>query len=397
MFNCFCYLRYLLTATALLWPQTGCAELAATDIAIDGDERQTTINITFDGLPQAQPMLLSNPHRLVLDLPQTLFAIGKKEPPSDAMVSSFRSGLMQEDRSRMIFGIKGPFKLKSVEAKPGADGKHQILQISLHSVSDAEFKVQLDDQSLSTSSTTAGKSDRVIKVQDDGLFKVVIDPGHGGIDSGATGLHGTAEKEVTLKFATELKEALAGNGKIDVFVTRDDDRFIALGERVKIARQLDADLFISVHADSISDKRLRGATIYTLSDKASDEVAQAVALNENLADSIGGVENGVVDEVVADILIDLTRRETMQYSVEIARNLVSALKDKTILINNSHRSAGFKVLKAPDIPSVLVELGYLSNEDDEKQITDPQWRKKIAAELAAAIREHAQRAVAQRQ
>lgn len=386
----------VLALLAIFWPVAACAELAATDLKITGDAEQTIIELSFDRDPQLQPMLLSHPHRLILDLPETLFAHGKIEPPKNSMVTSFRSGLMQEGRSRMIFALNGPFLVENLEKTVATDGRHHILKVVLKPVTDEQFAAQLAEQALATSSTSGGKSDRVVKGQEGGPFKVIIDAGHGGIDSGASGLHGTAEKEVTLKFAKELKEALSAINGVSVYLTREDDRFIALGERVKIARQLDGDLFISIHADSISDKRLRGATVYTLSDHASDEVAQAVAHNENLADSIGGVDHGAVDEVVADILIDLTRRETMQYSVNIARKLVTALKDKTKLINNSHRSAGFKVLKAPDIPSVLVELGYLSNEDDEKQISDPEWRKMIAGQLAAAIREHAESAVAQR-
>ena len=360
-------------------------ELSATGISISGDGSETRVEIQFNGDPQFQTRLLSGPHRLIIDLPQTLFAFEGNKIPETSLISTFRAGLMHESRSRMIFGIKGPFALSNLESRLSADGVHQVLGFVVKPAPEEAFRQSLSDQMVMTASTTTDKGDRVVQRQEDDQYTIIIDPGHGGIDSGATGIKGTAEKDVTLGFAKDLKAALLGMKGIKVFLTREDDRFIALDERVRIARQLGGDLFLSIHADSISDKRLRGATVYTLSDKASDEVAQAVAQNENLADAIGGVDVPVDDHVVADILIDLTRRETMQFSVGFARHLVDLLKDKTHLINNSHRSAGFRVLKAHDMPSVLLELGYLSNEADETQIADESWRKSIAGEVAKAI------------
>ena len=199
-------------------------------------------------------------------------------------------------------------------------------------------------------------------------FTVVIDPGHGGIDGGAEGLNGTIEKNVTLAFATELRDKLAAIGKYDVFMTRDTDEFLRLDDRVRIARQHEADLFISIHADTISVKGIRGATVYTVSDKASDAEAQALADRENLSDQLAGMEIKNENKEVTDILIDLIRRETHSFSMSFAHTLVGQLSTSVGLINNPHRSAGFKVLKAPDVPSVLVELGYLSNAKDEAQL-----------------------------
>ena len=168
-------------------------------------------------------------------------------------------------------------------------------------------------------------------------------------------------------------------------MTRDTDEFLRLDERVRIARQHEADLFISIHADTISRKGIRGATVYTVSDKASDAEAQAIADRENLSDTLAGIEIKEENHEVADILVDLIRRETHTFSMRFARSLVGELSPTVELINNPHRSAGFKVLKAPDVPSVLVELGYLSNAKDEEQLRNPDWRDKAADRIATAI------------
>jgi N-acetylmuramoyl-L-alanine amidase len=193
------------------------------------------------------------------------------------------------------------------------------------------------------------------------------------------------EKAITLAFALELKAKLSASGAYDVFMTRESDEFLRLDDRVRIARQHDADLFISVHADTISQKGIRGATVYTVSDKASDAEAQALADRENLSDRLAGIEIEEENHEVADILVDLIRRETHNFSIGFARSLVGELSSAVGLINNPHRSAGFRVLKAPDVPSVLVELGYLSNPKDEAQLRDPDWRGKAADCIARAI------------
>ncbi len=372
-------------------------EQTATGLRVVGDAKSTRLEIDFDRMPDAVPRQLASPYRLVLDMPETFFALAQTKVPDQGLISSYRFGRMQAGRSRMILALNGPFAASAPQIRPLADGSGQTLSIELKPASAAEFNTALANQMLTTSATAGGKGDRVVPDNGKSEFVVVIDPGHGGIDGGATGVSGTTEKSVTLAFARELREKLQGLAGTKVFLTRDDDRFIALDERVRIARQLNAGLFISIHADTIRDKDLRGATVYTLSDKASDEVAHAVAQQENLSDAIGGVEAKVEDQNVADILIDLTRRETMQFSVRFARDLVESIKRQAKTINNPQRSAGFRVLKAPDVPSVLVELGYLSNPDDEKSVNDPSWRKGVMEEMAKAIGEYAARQLIARQ
>ena len=352
---------------------------SAVEIRFDGGAKTTRIEIDFDKRPDVTTSLLTAPYRLVIDMPETLFALDAAKSPAAGLVASYRFGLIQTGRSRMVLVMDRPFLASSPQIVPSADGKRHTLSIDLKPAKAAAFEAAVLAQSVTTASVSNGKGDRIGNPATANDFIVVIDPGHGGIDGGAIGVHGAVEKTLTLAFGGELKARLEKLSGLKVFMTREDDRFIALDERVRIARQLNASLFISIHADTISDKSLRGATVYTLSDKASDEVAHAVAQQENLSDAIGGVVTDLKDPNLADILIDLTRRETMQFSVKFARSLVESIQKKAKTIKHPHRSAGFRVLRAADIPSVLVELGYLSNPDDEKLVSDPEWRQGVAA------------------
>jgi N-acetylmuramoyl-L-alanine amidase len=299
-----------------------------------------------------------------------------------------RFGALDEGKSRLILTAKGPFAVDKVDVIREENGQGYRLVADISASSDRKFDQALADQALTTGATSAsGKGDRLGKpaASPAKRFTVVIDPGHGGIDGGAEGVGGTVEKAITLAFAQELEKQLAETGKYDVFMTRETDVFLPLDERVRIARQHEADLFISIHADTISHKGLRGATVYTVSDKASDAEAQATADRENLSDTLAGIEIKQEDHEVSDILVDLIRRETHTFSMRFARSLVDELSPTVELINHPHRSAGFKVLKAPDVPSVLLELGYLSNPKDEAQLRDPDWRAKAADRIASAI------------
>lgn len=387
----------LLCLPVFLAQSQGSYVQSAVDVRLTVRANVTRLEIDFDKQPEVTTNLLAAPYRLVIDMPETLFALDAAKSPAAGLIQSYRFGLIQTGRSRIVLATNGPFTASPAQIALSGDGKHHTLLIEFRPAKAAVFEAALSAQTVTTSSVTSGKGDRVGNASIANDFKIVIDPGHGGIDGGAKGIHGTLEKTLTLAFGRELKARLDQIAGVKVFMTREDDRFIALDERVRIARQLNASLFISIHADTISDKSLRGATVYTLSDQASDEMAHAVAQQENLSDAIGGVVTDVEDPNVADILIDLTRRETMQFSVKFARSLVASIQKKAKTINHPHRSAGFKVLKAPDIPSVLVELGYLSNPDDEKLVSDPEWRKGVLEEMAKAISAYAMKQAAGRQ
>jgi N-acetylmuramoyl-L-alanine amidase len=213
---------------------------------------------------------------------------------------------------------------------------------------------------------------------------IVLDPGHGGVDLGASSGHGDIEKDIVLDFATALAAKLESQGRYKVVLTRGADVFIPLNERVQIARDANAALFVSIHADTLYEGHVQGATVYTVSERASDAEAARLADKENQADAAAGVVTEDVAEV-HDILQDLTRRETRAYSHMFSRTLVALWKNAAQLNKNPQRSAGFRVLKALDVPSVLLELGYLSNEKDLANLVSPEWRDKAAGTLAGAI------------
>ncbi len=215
---------------------------------------------------------------------------------------------------------------------------------------------------------------------------VVIDPGHGGVDPGATSLSGAYEKNIVLALARDVKTQLDKGGKVQCLLTRERDVFIALRERVGIARSANADLFMSLHADTVADPEIRGLSVYTLSRTASDAEAQALADKENKADIVAGLDLSNESPEVTNILIDLVQRESMNHSAVFANYVIQEVSRETHqLLQNTHRFAGFAVLKAPDVPSVLVETGYLSNERDEQMLRRPEYRAKLATALARAI------------
>jgi len=214
---------------------------------------------------------------------------------------------------------------------------------------------------------------------------VVIDPGHGGIDPGATSPNNKLEKTLTLIFAKKLQKKLEADQRFQVLLTRSSDVFVGLRKRVKIAREARADLFISLHVDSIKNKRHRGISIYTLSEKASDKEAALLAKRENKSDIIAGLDLSQESSEVTDILIDLAKRDTMNSSAELAKFLLDRLAPKFRLIRKSHRFAGFAVLKAIDMPSVLIELGYLSNKEDEKNLLSTNYQDNLVTALTKSI------------
>jgi N-acetylmuramoyl-L-alanine amidase len=366
--------------------------LTATSAEIAGSELRVRAMIKFDREPKLSRLIISNPYRLVIDLPETGFQIDPKTPLAKGLISDVRFGMMQEGKSRIVLTAKGPFALDLFEVRKNEEGEGWHLVFDMSASTNSAFESLLDAEAERTGATsTATKGDRIGQAPTGRYkpFTVMLDPGHGGIDIGARGRSGTQEKDVTLAFATELKNLLAANSSLRVLMTREGDEFLALGERVRLARQNEADIFIAVHADTIRNRDLRGATVYTISDKASDEVAHAVAANENQSDIYAGLPVTSENNDVSDILIDLMRRETQKFSVHLAKTVVSSFTGKIRLINNPHRSAGFLVLKAPDVPSVLVELGYLSNPQDEKLLNTPKWRTQTAKLLVTAIEAYA--------
>jgi N-acetylmuramoyl-L-alanine amidase len=232
-----------------------------------------------------------------------------------------------------------------------------------------------------------GKAER--KQSHAGKPIVVIDPGHGGVDPGATSLTGAYEKNIVLALGREVKAQLDKGNKVKCLLTRDRDVFIPLRERVAIGRAANADLFMSLHADTVADPEIRGLSVYTLSQHSSDSEAQALADKENKADIVAGIDLSNESPEVTNILIDLVQRESMNLSAVVANHIIQEVQRETRqLLQNTHRFAGFAVLKAPDVPSVLVETGYLSNQLDEQMLRRPEYRAKLATALARAIEQY---------
>jgi N-acetylmuramoyl-L-alanine amidase len=374
------FATWLIAATAPVLAEP----LHAKSYKIAGDATHVRIVMEFDREPEPRWFLLRGPHRLVVDLPQTEFRLDRKDLKPRGLIRNARFGNVGDATSRLVLSAKGPFAIDKVDVLANENGDGYRLAIDLSSTSEEAFEQALADQALTTASNqSTPKTDRVRDAQKP--FIIVIDPGHGGIDGGARGANGAVEKDVTLAFARELRDVLASTGKYQVSMTRDGDEFLRLDDRVRIARERGADLLVSIHADTINVKGLRGATVYTVSDKASDPEAEALAIRENLADQVAGIDIQDANTEVADILVDLIRRETHSFSIRFARTLVGELTNSIGVINNPHRFAGFKVLKAPDVPSVLVELGYLSNPKDEELLQDVDWRRKAAESISKAV------------
>jgi N-acetylmuramoyl-L-alanine amidase len=230
---------------------------------------------------------------------------------------------------------------------------------------------------------------KIIGPDNKSLPLVVLDAGHGGHDPGAVSPHnGAREKDVTLAIARAIRSELLKTGRVRVALTRESDQFLVLQDRYGIARRMNADLFISIHADSAENPEASGGTVYTLSEVASDREAQRLAARENKSDIINGVNLGGADASVSSILIDLTQRETMNVSAEFAKLLLREAKPNMPIRTNSHRFASFIVLKAPDTPSVLFEAGYLSNENDVDFLASETGQQKVARSVASAIQVH---------
>jgi len=361
--------------------------LTATRYQMTGDAKKIRIVIDFDREPDPKWFLLRGPNRLVIDLPATRLALDPRDLKARGLVSNVRLGSIEGGTARLVITAKGPFLVEGLDVVKNGNASGWRLEAALAAATASDFEAALADQALLTGATaTKGARVGTGPTSDPAhRFTVVIDPGHGGIDGGAEGVTGAVEKDVTLAFGRLLRDKLAAAGPYDVFLTRDSDIFLRLDDRVQIARQHEADLFISIHADTIAVKSLRGATVYTVSDKASDAEAQALADRENLSDRFAGMEIKADSPVVTDILVDLIRRETHSFSLRFARTLVDQLATTVGLINNPHREAGFRVLRAPDVPSVLIELGYLSNAKDEAQLMSSNWREKAADSIVRAV------------
>ncbi|MDY8110636.1 N-acetylmuramoyl-L-alanine amidase [Fulvimarina sp. 2208YS6-2-32] len=349
-------------------------------------DRQSVV-LTFTSAPDARLVVLRSPDRIALDLTDALPASDPELPDESGLIESVRHGATGPDRYRYIFrpreGVEA--RLDRLTVPEGEGAAYEIRFSRSHGESVVAGKAQLGAKA--NADVAEGASAATSEAVGDGAeFTVVIDPGHGGEDNGAIAKNGAMEKDVNLAAAKALRDALSDNPNVRVVMTREEDVFVGLFERSRIARRENANLFISLHADSIRYENLRGATIYTLSERASDRLSLEIANNENAADRFGDAADLVEAPEVFDILSDLTRRETVGYSEHFAASLLSEMKRSNVrMIKNPKRSASFLVLKSPDVPSVLIELGFMSNDKDAKLLADEEWRRDTMKTIANAI------------
>ncbi len=358
----------------------------AVDARVAGDDNRTRFVADFAGAVGMSVFTLADPYRVVIDMPEVRFHLGPDLGKAGrGLITAFRYGMISTGKSRIVLDAAGPVSVDKAFILPPVEGQPARMVIDVVPTTREAFLATAARERAALAEQVAARTPAMIEPAADGRLRIVLDPGHGGIDSGAVGQSGTLEKGVVLAFARTLGEQLEATGRFDVFLTRDDDSFVRLNDRVSFARERHADLFVSIHADSFRGHDVRGATIYTVSERASNDMAAAIAAGENRSDVLAGLDLQEAESGVADILLDLARRETKNFSILFARDLVAHLGASTQLFKNPHQEAGFMVLMAPDVPSVLLELGYLSNADDERTLLSEQWRSDTAAAMTRAI------------
>jgi len=366
---------------------------------LSGDTRRTRLVFDLSDAVPVRAFALADPYRVIVDVPGVGFRLpGDAGRKGRGLVSGFRYGLFAPGQSRIVIDVNRPVLIDGTFVLRPQDGKPARLVVDLTATDAETFERRAATANTAPEwpqANRASKGARLgVAVAANRKPVIVIDPGHGGVDPGAIGKGGTREKDVVLAFANELHDVLEAKGGYDLRMTRDSDFFVSLGDRVRIAREEGAALFISIHADSFRGGSVRGATVYTLAERASDEDAAQLAIRENKSDLFAGLQVIEDENPVTDILVDLVRRETKNLSIVLAKALITEIGTTTRLNKNPHRFAGFRVLQAPDVPSVLVELGYLSNRNDEKRLKDPVWREKTAQAMAQAIARFARPQVA---
>jgi N-acetylmuramoyl-L-alanine amidase len=358
--------------------------VTALDARIAGDASRTRLIVDLNRKVEARAYTIANPNRVVIDLPEVSFDLpigaGKQ---ARGLVSAFRYGQLGQGKARIVIDLREPVRIEKTYVLAAVDDQPARLVIDLVRTDAAAF---LKNAIVLERPQPAAQKAQLKRDPSDKRPLIVLDPGHGGPDVGAQAKTGDDEKEVVLEVAKKLRDQLLSTKRYRVVMTRDDDVFVPLDERVSIARANAADLFISIHADSLSKGagEASGATIYTLSERASDSEAQRLADKENDSDRLAGYLSQQPDDI-ANILFDLAKRDTKNHSNLFARTLVGSLKTAARLHKSPVRSAAFVVLKSPDVPSVLLELGYLSSPDDLKQMTSEAWREKVTVAIVEAI------------
>lgn len=361
--------------------------ISVTDVRLWAHPGYTRFVFEMSAEAYPQLFLLPSPNRLVIDFLQVDFAIprlqGQLHKPI-GVITGYRYGLLKPGVSRLVLDLAIAATVKHKFLLPPLEGKPYRFVIDLEPSTESAFQTAVANSTMRPTTQTV-EAMRTPFLSDD-VFTVVIDAGHGGVDPGAIGRNGTYEKDVALAAAKELADIIESLGSYHVVLTRDKDIFLPLRERVAIGRSAGADLFLSLHADSIRNMKVHGAHVYSLSETASDKEAEALAAKENKADIIAGINLAAHPPDVGSILLDLSQRETNNFSAEAANVLVQEWQARGLkLLQKPHRQAGFAVLKAPDVPSILIELGFLSNPVDVKKLSRASGRAPLLEALTQAV------------
>ena len=338
---------------------------------------------------------LAEPYRVVVDLPEVDWRVAPVEgnvvASARGVVSNFRYGLFQPGNSRVVIDLAVPVAIERHFILPSSDGGPFRFVLDLKEIPPRDFDPRKTDiRTADWKVARAAVARRVVlaprrQARAHEKRVVVIDPGHGGVDPGSIGVTGAYEKRITLSTARMVKQTLERSGRYEVVLTRERDVFLRLRDRFEVAHLANASLFLSLHADSSPKRSVRGASIYTLSNHASDKEAEALAAKENKADIIAGADLSDYPPEVSSILIDLAQNDTNEESWHFAEMLVEELEGKIRVLRNTHRFAGFAVLKSPNVPSLLVELGYLSNRRDEKLLRSKSHREQLSRAVLRAV------------
>lgn len=361
------------------------AEQDGSEISDEG--AQVAVNLRLSQAVPYRIFFLDAPRRMVVDFSEvdwTGFDAARFVASDD--VTAVRVGGFVPGWSRMVIDLAQPLTLKSAEMRADASGAGLALRLA--PVSAEVFAAQAGTPPEAQLVTRSASADAKTMAPTPDFaarkVRVMLDPGHGGIDPGAERA-GLREADLMLTFTRELKDALVRTGRFEVFVTRDADVFVPLERRITLAREAQADVFLSLHADALSEGHAHGATVYTLAERATDLASQKLSERHDRADLLAGVDLSDHDDVIAGVLMDMARTETKPRTNRLADALVTALRDSVGVHKRPRLEAGFSVLKAPDMPSVLLELGFLSSEKDQKKLIDPAWRARAAWAVRDAL------------
>lgn len=364
----------------------------ASGFEVSGTASRSRVLLELTGAPSVSVFRLSNPWRVVADVSNAELVRPIGPVGNDGgLIAGLRAGLFAPGKLRIVIDTTGPMSIESsriIAATASTPSRLEIIIVPGLGSGSRASEIAAAAQSLPVDVAGSGDAPKARDARTKPV--VIIDPGHGGIDPGARGEVGV-EKDIVLAVSSEVRRALLATRRFDVVMTRTSDVFIPLDQRVQISRQHNADLFLSIHADSLDSKTLaktvRGATVYTLSDKASDARAQAMADKENASDVLAGLpmRPGEEDEHVRDILVDLMRRESANLSADFRNLLVGEMRPRLAMARDPFRSAPFRVLRQPGSPAVLIELGYISNASDEKLMLTQAWQRTVAASITTAI------------